>query len=408
MIKYAKRIENMEYTANVVKNLFASMTNPEIISFSGGAPAKEALPIDLLREISNDVLTEDKGGITALQYGPIEGLLELRHIVATQLLAPKGIECTADEIMICSGGLEGINLICQIFIDPGDVILVENPTFVHCVEIFDMFMAKCIGVDMDDDGIIIEDLEQKIIDYKPKMIYTIPTFQNPSGRTLLADRRRAVSELAEKYDILVLEDDPYRDIRFNGEDLKPIKAYDKNNHVVLANSFSKIFSPGVRLGYIMASKEVIEHLKVVKSATNSHTSMLPQVLAAEFFNRGYYPAHHAALCDIYKERCEVMLDSIKKFFPAGTKYSTPDGGLFTWVELPGNIDTAMLLNETIANPAVNVAFVAGAGFYVDRDSGKGKNCMRLSYGNTEPDRIREGIRRLGNYIKSIDCTEKTM
>ena len=364
MVPYAKRMEKMAFTANVVKGLFGSMTNPDIISFSGGSPAREALPVDTIRQLADEVLRTDTRGVEALQYGPIEGIRDLREVVVRELLAPKGIDCGVDNVIIITGGLEGINLACQAYIDPGDVILVEAPTFVQSVEIFDMFEAKCVGVAMDDDGLIPEDLERKIRQCHPKMIYVIPTFQNPSG-----------------------------------EDLPPIKHFDTTGHVVMAGSFSKIFSPGSRLGYVVADTETIQHLVDVKSATNSHTSMLPQILCAEFFKRGCYPAHHQMICDLYRRRRDVMLQSIDRYFPAGTKHSNPDGGLFTWVELPGGIDTSALLQESSTDPAVNVAFVAGEGFFSDRD-GQGKNCMRMSFGNTPEDLIEEGVRRLGGLICS--------
>ena len=398
MVPYAKRMEKMAFTANVVKGLFGSMTNPDIISFSGGSPAREALPVDTIRQLADEVLRTDTRGVEALQYGPIEGIRDLREVVVRELLAPKGIDCGVDNVIIITGGLEGINLTCQVYIDPGDVILVESPTFVHSVEIFEMFEAKCIGVDMDEDGMKMDDLEAKIQKYHPKMIYVIPTFQNPSGRTLSLERRKKVAELSAKYNVLVLEDDPYRDIRYSGEDLPPIKCFDTVGNVVVANSFSKIFSPGVRLGYVMAEPETIHYLTEAKSATNSHTSMLPQILCAEFFKRGCYPAHHQMICDLYRRRRDVMLQSIDRYFPAGTKHSNPDG-LFTWVELPGGIDTSALLQESSTDPAVNVAFVAGEGFFSDRD-GQGKNCMRMSFGNTPEDLIEEGVRRLGGLICS--------
>lgn len=398
MVNYARRISTMAYTADVVRNLFGAMTDPNIISFGGGAPAKEALPVDILRQLTDEVVVKDKRGVEALQYGPIGGTQDMKEIIVNELLAPKGVKCTTDNVMVVAGGLEGINLICQVYIDPGDVILVESPTFVHTVEIFDMFEAKCVAVDMDDNGICTDDLEAKIQQYHPKMIYVIPTFQNPSGRTLSLERRKKVAELAAKYDVLVLEDDPYRDIRYSGEDLPPIKCFDTTGNVVVANSFSKIFSPGVRLGYVMAEPGVIQYLLEVKSATNSHTSMLPQVLCAEFFKRGYYPEHHKMLCDLYRERRDAMLNSIDEFFPAGTKHSFPDGGLFTWVELPEGINTTELLKKSTSDLDVMVAFVAGEGFFTE-GGGRGSNCMRMSFGSNPPEKIREGVMKLGKLIE---------
>lgn len=399
MSRFAERMKTMEKSAKIIRNLFGAMNDPDLISFGGGAPAKEALPIDIVREITNEVMRTDKRGVEALQYGNVMGLLDLREVVVSELLAPKGVKAKADNILITSGGLEGMNLLCQLFIDPGDVILVESPTFVHCVEIFEMFQAKCIGVDMDNDGMIPEDLEAKIMKYKPKMVYVIPTFQNPSGRTLSLERRKRVAELGSKYDVIILEDDPYRDIRYSGVDLKPIKAFDETGHTVLANSFSKIFSPGSRLGYVFASDEVTTKLFDAKTATNSHTSMLPQVICAEFFKRGYYPAHHKMICDLYRERRDTMIECIDAFFPKGTKRTFPDGGLFTWAELPGGINTTDLLVEATSNPNVKVAYVAGEGFFVE-GGGKGNNCMRLSFGAVAPEKIKIGAKKLGDLISS--------
>jgi len=399
MSKFAQRMTTMEATAGVIRNLFGAMGDPGIISFGGGAPAKEALPIDIVREITNDIMRADSRGVEALQYGPVMGSADLRRVIVNDLLAPKGVKADIKNILVTSGGLEPINLMCQLYIDPGDVILVESPTFVHSVEIFDMFQAKCVAVDMDDNGMVPEDLEKKIIKYGPKLVYVIPTFQNPTGRTLSLERRKRIAELGSEYDVVILEDDPYRDIRYSGSELLPIKAFDKTGHTVLANSFSKIFSPGSRLGYVLAEDETTAKLFDAKTATNSHTSMLPQIICAEFFKRGYYPAHHRMICDLYRERRDVMLESIDRFFPEGTKRTFPDGGLFTWAELPGGINTTELLAEAVANPEVKVAFVAGEKFFTE-GGGKGSNCMRISFGGVAPEKIRTGIGRLGKLICS--------
>ena len=399
MPQFAQRMKTMEKSANIIKGLFGAMNDPGLISFGGGAPAREALPVDTVREIAQDVIRTDKKGVEALQYGSVMGLKELREVVVDDLLAPKGIKAKADNILITSGGLEGINLLCQLYIDRGDIILVESPTFVHCVEIFEMFEAKCIAVDMDDYGMVVEDLEEKIIKYKPKMVYVIPTFHNPTGRTLTLDRRQKIAELGSKYDVIILEDDPYRDIRYSGSDLLPIKAFDETGHTVLANSFSKIFSPGSRLGYVLADDEVADKLFNAKTATNSHTSMLPQVICAEFFRRGYYPAHHKMICDIYRERRDTMIECIDKFFPEETKRTFPDGGLFTWAQLPGGINTTDLLAESVKNPDVKVVYVAGEGFFTE-GGGKGSDCMRISFGSVPPETIKTGMEKLGNLICS--------
>jgi len=397
MTVFAQRMKTMEKSASIIRGLFGAMNDPGIISFGGGAPAREALPVDIVREITNEVITRDGRGVEALQYGSVMGLPDLREIVVSELLAPKGVKADAGRIIITSGGLEGMNLLCQLFIDPGDVILVESPTFVHCVEIFEMFQARCVSVAMDENGMVPEDLEAKIREYRPKMVYVIPTFQNPTGRTLSLERRKKVAELGSRYDTIILEDDPYRDIRYSGTDLPPIKAFDTTGHTVLANSFSKIFSPGSRLGYVLASEEITAKLFDAKTATNSHTSMLPQVICAEFFKRGYYPAHHRMICDLYRERRDVMIESIDTYFPKGTVRTFPDGGLFTWARLPGGINTTDLLAESLASPDVRVAYVAGEGFFIE-GNGMGNDCMRISFGGVHPEKIRIGAERLGGLI----------
>lgn len=399
MNKFAKRMTSMEKSAGIVKKLFGAMNDPDLISFGGGAPAREALPVDIVREISNEVMRTDKRGIEALQYGPVVGIKDLREVVVKDLLEPKGVEAKAENIVITGGGMEAINLLCQLFIDPDDIILVESPSFVHSVEVFEMFQARCIPVDMDENGMVTEDLEEKIKKFKPKMVYVIPTFQNPTGITLSQERRKKIAELGSMYDTIILEDDPYRDIRYSGNDLLPIKAFDETGHTILANSFSKIFSAGSRLGYIYADDEITDKLFDAKTATNSHTAMLPQILCAEFFKRGHYQAHHEMICSLYRERRDVMLECIDKYFPEGTKRTTPDGGLFVWVELPDGIDTTELLAESVSNPDVKVAFVAGEGFYAE-GGGKGRNCMRISFGGVEPEKIRTGAKRLGDLICS--------
>ena len=396
MPEFAKRMKNMEKSAAVIAGLFQNGTDPDIISFGIGAPAREALPIDLVREIAADVFTDGKRGAEALQYAKPQGLQDLRGVVAEQLLAPKGVPARAEDILIVSGGMECMNLICQVFIDPGDTILVEAPTFVHSVETFDMFQANCAAVETDEDGIVLEDLEEKIRRLHPKMVYVVPTFQNPSGKTLSLERRKRLAELGSQYDVVILEDDPYRDLRYSGEELPPIKSFDRTGHTVLANSFSKIFSPGSRLGYIYAAQDIIQKLLDAKSATNSHAPAISQVLCAEFFKRGYFESHLRRIREIHRERRDVMMECLEKFFPEGTKWVYPDGGLFTWVELPGNINTTELLKEAVAH---KVSFVAGEGFFTE-GGGKGQNCMRLGFSAVPPEKIRIGMERLGRLIQS--------
>jgi 2-aminoadipate transaminase len=396
LTKFAKRMAYMQATADVVRYLFESMTDPETISFGGGAPAREALPVEQIHDIANEVLTREKRGVQALQYGNPIGIPELRRAVVDRLLAPKGLSARLEQVIIVGGGIEGLNLICQVYLDPGDVILVESPTFVHAVEVFKMFEARCIACETDDDGLVIEDVEARIKQYAPKMIYVIPTFQNPSGRTLSLERRKALAELGSRYDVLILEDDPYAELRYSGHALPPVKCFDQTGHTIFANSFSKIFSPGSRLGYVYADENIVRKLYDAKTATNSHTNVVTQILAAEFFNRGLYDAHLKLICEIHRERRDVMMECVKAKLPQGIKYVYPDGGLFTWVELPGQIDTTALLGDAIAQ---KVAYMPGQEFFVEGQPIR-TNCMRISFGGVTPEKIDTGMDRLAKVIRS--------
>lgn len=396
MPEFAQRMTDMEGSANIIRALFGAMGDPGMISLGGGAPASEALPVEEVRQICAEVLTRGGRGVEALQYGSVLGVPDLRLAVADILLAPKGIAAEPDEIIMVNGGLETMNLLCQVYIDPGDVILVESPTFVHCVEIFEMFQARCVAVDCDESGMVIEDLERKVRELRPKFIYVIPTFQNPTGKTLPAERRERIAAIGSEYDVIVLEDDPYQELRYSGEPLRPIKYYDKTGHTVYANSFSKIFSPGSRLGFCYADRRIIDMLFAAKTATNSHTSNFVQVVCAEFLERGLFPAHLEKLRSIHRERRDAMMRCLEEYMPEGSKWVYPDGGLFTWLELPGGIDTTAMLPE--AN-AAGIHYIAGAGFFVE-GGGKGSNAMRLSFGNVRPENIELAVQRLAALVKS--------
>ena len=396
MAKFAKRISNMQASADVIRQLFEAMGDPETISFGGGAPAREALPVEKIHDIANEVLTRGNRGIQALQYGNPMGVTDLRKAVIERLLAPKGLNASMDEVLIVSGGIESMNLVSQLFLEPGDVVLVEAPTFVQAVQIFQLFESRVIACETDNNGLVIDDVEAKIKQHSPKMVYVIPTFQNPSGRTTSLERRKALAELGSRYDVMILEDDPYSEMRYSGEALPPIKAFDTTGNTLFVNSFSKIFSPGSRLGYIYAKEEIIRRIYDVKTATNSHASVLAQVICAEFFNRGLYEPHLKMIRDIHRERRDVMMDCIKYMLPTEVSAVYPDGGLFTWVELPKRVNTTALLADAHAK---KVAYVPGREFFVeDRDNHD--NCMRISFGGVEPEKIRIGMDRLAGVIKA--------
>lgn len=395
MANFAARMAYMQATSDVIRYLFESMTDPETISFGGGAPAKEALPVEIVHEIAGQVLSREGRGGQALQYGNPMGIPDLRQAVIDRLLQPKGLKAGPENVIIVGGGIESLYLVCQLYVEPGDVILVESPTFVHAVQTFKMFQAQCIACETDDDGLVLEDVEAKIKQYAPKMVYVIPTFQNPSGRTLSIERRKALAELGSQYDIVIMEDDPYCELRYSGKALPPVKYYDETGNTVYVNSFSKIFSPGSRLGYVFAEKAIIRKAYEAKVATNSHTNVVTQILCAEFFNQGYFEPHLKRFCAIHRERRDVMMDCIQNMLPAEVKSVYPEGGLFTWLELPGQIDTTSMLKDAVTQ---KVAYMPGREFFV-QDHPSRENSMRVSFGGVEPEQIRVGMERLAKVIK---------
>ena len=267
----------------------------------------------------------------------------------------------------------------------------------HTSMIFKMFQANLIPCVMDDDGMVTEDVEEKIKRYNPKFIYTVPTFQNPTGVTMSLERRKKMAELAAKYDVIVLEDDPYREIRYSGETLPYIKSFDESGNVILANSFSKIFSPGARLGYMVANDAIIDKLKNLKLGADTCTNGIAQALCAEFFRRGMYDEHLKMLCDMYRGRRDAMLKAMDESFPKGTKHTYPDGGYYVWVELPENIDATALKGEVAEK--LNVCFGDGSIFFTEGNpEGAGRNCIRMNFSGLPEKVIDENIRRLGKFF----------
>jgi len=401
MTVFAQRMKTMEKSAAIIRGLFGAMNDPGIISFGGGAPAREALPIDIVREITNEVITRDGRGVEALQYGNVMGLPDLRDIVVSELLAPKGVEADAGRIIITSGGLEGMNLLCQLFIDPGDVILVESPTFVHCVEIFEMFQARCVSVAMDENGMIPEDLEAKIREFRPKMMYVIPTFQNPTGRTLSLERRKQLAVLAAKYGVVLAEDDPYRDVRFAGSPLPSIKSFDESGWVVYLGSFSKVIAPGLRVGFAVVDNEALMKKMIIgKQATDVHSPLLSQAIVDGYLRSGRMEEHLKRISQDYKARLNVMLDGLDKLPPSVT-HTRPEGGLFVWAQLPEGADALKMLGAAIEK---NVAFVPGTHFYFD---GGHLNTLRLNFSSGKTEDVAEGMARLTPVILETLETIKT-
>ncbi|MDD6050003.1 MAG: PLP-dependent aminotransferase family protein [Clostridiales bacterium] len=377
-LQYAHRFDNVSGSA--IREIFKLIAKPGMISFAGGNPAKSALPDAVCAQIAKDVLEKD--GKTILQYGATEGyapLLESLHTYAEDALG-----CQLDCVLPTTGSTQAMDLLCKALINPGDVILVENPTFLGNMQCMRLYEANVVPVESDENGILIDKLEEAIIRHHPKILYTIPTFQNPTGKTLSADRRQPIAELAAKYGVVVAEDDPYRDLRYAGTALPSIKSYDKEGWVVFLGSFSKIISPGIRVGYMAGDPRILRKCTVGKQSSDVHTSNLTQAIVDQFLRQKLLPEHIRSICASYKEQLDTMLAELATF-PEGTTYTHPEGGLFIWVELPAHLDALEMLNTCVAR---GVVYVPGTHFFAE---GGHHNTLRLNFSNSTVEQIHKGM-----------------
>ncbi len=382
---FAHRFDTVSGSA--IREIFKVIAQPGMISFAGGNPAASALPDELVSEYCVKVLKEN--GKAILQYGATEGYAPLLESLKSYLLNMLG--CDIPAILPVTGSTQAMDLLCKAFIDPGDTILVENPSFLGNIQTMKLYQANLIPVDSDDEGILMDSLESLAKQYHPKMLYVIPTFQNPTGKTLSAERRKKIAELAATYNFIVAEDDPYRDLRYAGNPLPSIKSFDPDGHVVFMGSFSKIISPGIRVGYMAGTQEIIRKCTIGKQSTDVHTSNLTQAVVDQFLRNNVLPAHIEHICDSYRTQMNTMLEELEKF-PAGTKWTKPEGGLFIWVELPEGLDALELLQKAVEK---KVAYVPGTHFCVD---GKHENTLRLNFSNSSVEQIRTGMGILRNIV----------
>ena len=324
---FAHRFDQVSGSA--IREIFKVIAQPGMISFAGGNPSPAALPDEAVRLLSDEVLREN--GKVLLQYGATEGyppfVESLLQYVRDML------KCDIPAVLPVTGSTQAMDLLCKSLIDPGDNILVENPSFLGNMQCMKLYQANLVPVDSDEDGMIMEDLEKKILQYKPKMLYTIPTFQNPTGKTLPEERRRKVAELANRYHMVVAEDDPYRDLRYEGKPVASIKSFDTEGWVVFLGSFSKIISPGLRVGYIAGHPDLIRKCTVGKQSTDVHTANLNQAVVDLFIRRRLLPEHIRTICADYGTKMKFMLSKLSEF-PGNVRYTKPQGGLFIWAELP--------------------------------------------------------------------------
>lgn len=390
MFKFSDRIKDLNGTAT--REIFKLLSRPEIISFAGGMPATVCLPCETVRLLADEIIKER--GAYVLQYGRTEGCDEFNE-QAKLYLDGLGITAEAGGLQVLSGGQQGLDLMCKAFLNKGDTVLVENPTYLAFLQIVKTYEANAVGVDANTDGLVISDLEAKIKKHAPKLLYTVPDFSNPTGKTYSAENRKAIVELCRKHGVVVIEDDPYGRLRYDGAPVPLMKSLDEHGDtVVYITSFSKTVAPGLRVAVAAGHPDIVRKLIIGKQGTDVQNPALNQMIIAEFLRRGYfYPALEKSIA-VYRTRRDAMLAALDKYMPDGVSYTRPKGGLFVWAELPRHIDTATMLPEAVKR---NVAYISGTEFFAD---GSGANTMRLNFSNSDEERIETGVRTLAELIKS--------
>jgi 2-aminoadipate transaminase len=370
--------------SSAIRELLKITQRPDMISFAGGMPAPELFPIPEFQSACKKVLAEH--GAAVLQYSTTEGCLPLRQFVADDLKR-RGVVVGPENVLITSGSQQALDLVGKLLIDPGDLVVVEAPTYVGGLQAFNLYEAQYWGVPVDDQGLRTE-LLKDALRARPKLLYVLPNFQNPSGVTMSLQRRQELLSLASEYEVPVVEDDPYCELRYEGEPVAPLILLDPAN-VIYLGTFSKTLSPGLRLGWIVAPVEVINKLVQLKQGTDLHTSGFNQLIALEATQGGFLEEHVKQLREVYRQRRDVMLQSLEEFFPTDATWTHPQGGMFLWVTMPSGFDTRELLKAAVQE---NVAYVPGNSFFPNSEDGS--RHMRLNFSNAAPERIREGIRRL--------------
>ena len=390
-LKFAKRMDNMK--ASEIRELLALTAKPDIISFAGGLPAPELFPVDQWKAAVNKVL--DEKGRQALQYGPTEGYLPLREQIVHRMNKVGVKDAKPDDFLILSGSQQGLDFMAKAFIDPGDQIIVESPTYLGALNAFKAYEPSFLDVELDADGMRMDILEERLKNNdRVKSIYVISDFQNPSGKTWTMERRKKLIELANKYDVAILEDNPYGELRFEGEIQPSLKSLDTEGRVVFMGTFSKVFSPGVRLGWFCAAPEILDKFNKIKQGADLQSSTISQMELAQYLEDNDLEAHIAEIIKVYGKRKNVMVDAMTKYFPEGVTFTNPEGGLFLWVELPEYMNARDLAVKAIEQ---KVAYVPGGAFFGNNVR---ENCFRCNYSCMSEEKIEEGVKRLADVIKA--------
>jgi 2-aminoadipate transaminase len=390
---FSQRTQAMKSSA--MRDLMAVTARPEIISLAGGLPDTSTFPAEDFAALMARVAVD--ASARALQYGPTEGLDEVKECIA-RVMEAEGMEVEIDDLLVTSGGQQVIDLVCKTLIDPGDVVVAEAPTYPGAVPVFISYQADVVQIEMDEHGmrtdVLVAELERLDREGRvPKFIYTVPSFQNPAGVTLALERRHELVRIAKERELLILEDNPYGLLRYSGEQLPTLYAIDGAEYVIYLGTFSKILSPGLRLGWAAAPRPVLDKLNLGKGGADLCSSTLSQQFVATYFAERDWRTYLGKLVELYRRRRDVMLEALAEHLPAEATWTEPDGGLFIWARLPDYIDTTDLLARALRE---HVAFVPGRAAYLD---GRGGSEMRLNFSGVSEDEIREGVRRIGKVVR---------
>lgn len=387
----------LSFRPSEIRELLKLVDSPEIISLAGGMPDGRFFPIDRVIEASTFALREY--GKKALQYGSTEGIKKLRVLLMDRMEneGVKGIDL--DNVIVSTASQQGLSLVAQVFVNPGDTVIVEEPSYLGAIQAFASMQAEFCTVPLDKDGMQMDILEDRLKELqkahiRPKFVYTVPNFHNPAGVTMTLERRKKLIELAHTYDLLIIEDDPYGEIRFEGEPIPSVLALGGKDRVIALRTFSKISFPGLRLGWIVAREDIMSKIIIGKQAADLCSPAMTQYIAYEFVSRGWLDDYVNVVRREYPKKKNAMISALEQYFPVGSSWTDPQGGLFVWVKAPESIDTAAMFREAIN---AKVAYVVGIAFYPHRDD----NChMRLNFSAVDPEHITEGVHRLGDLLKS--------
>ena len=388
--RFARHMRDINGSA--IREIFKLLARPGMISFAGGNPSNTALEPEVISDLAREALAQY--GTTLLQYGATDGFGPFRESAA-EFLRGDGVKCEAAQVLPVQGGSQAFDLLLKALIDPGDVVLCESPTFLGAIQAMREYNAKLVDMPTDDEGVIVEAAEELIKQHHPKLMYVISTFQNPTGITLSLPRRKAPAELAAKYGVVIAEDDPYRDLRYTGEPLPPIQSFDEEGWVVYMSSFSKYIAPGMRLGAAAVTNPLLLRKMVIgKQSADVHSPLLNQAIVDAYLRKGLMPAHLKRICGDYREQLNAMLKGFDHF-PAGTRHTVPQGGLFVWAELPEGVDGLEAFNAAVE---AGVAFVPGTHFY---PGGGHLNTLRLNFSMCDIPTIEKGMEKLGGVISGM-------